>query len=194
MLDLIGRKYKEHIGPHLRNHGWIEMRSSYIAQNNEIVHELAMERCRFNTHDRKQFKLILKMYVATEVRKKFTLKDWNHFYTLVFRKYIGYLWSNKRYMYILSDIEDWEKVFVQLKKHLSEYVFPLTRSLDSLDKLVTYLKGEHQRLGMNFFSYTLAIALARYGRLEESKAFFLESMGDVDVIEKTARNFGISLD
>ena len=52
---------------------------------------------------------------------------------------------------------------------------------------------ENKRLGANFFSAPLAIALARLGRTEESRKYFLESLGDREILRQMASGYGITI-
>jgi hypothetical protein len=166
------------IGRQLRPHGFAKRRNRFAdASAPEVLKEIVLERFRWNTPGSRKFALTLNVSLAG---------------TLVLTKNVGFLWGDESYLFTVPDAS-LEPLFDELRLHVERDVVPFCRRCDSVDAVVAVLNELNARLGYPFFSATLAVALARLGRLDEARPYFAEMQGDPESIRTFARTFGITL-
>lgn len=181
------------VGDILKPFGLVKRGKAFISDTkSEVVTQIVTQRSRFNSPMWKRFALFLLIDVADRDATRFTRGQEAH-YTPVFNKNIGYLWGDEAFMYTVPDVVPSSELAAQLRKHLVDHVMPLIRRCSSVEGLMSVVDAENRRLGANFFSMSLAIALARRGRMEDSRRYFQESLGDPELVRQAARGFGITL-
>lgn len=160
----------------------------------EVLKRMEIEGYRWNTAFEKKFQIILSIDLCRPgTRKTSVRRSADHCFP-VFRKNAGYLWGKETFLYVLRPPFRLEQPASELRHDIGHYMLPFFEKCDSIDGVIRTLREENKKLGRNFFSAALAVALARLGRVGESREFFLESMGDPEMIRKAARAYGINLD
>jgi hypothetical protein len=158
-----------------------------------VLKSIQLEKFRWNTAFERKFALKLRIDLADRDDADPSARDWSEHSTPVLVKNAGYLWNDENFLFRVPDSWPCASFSSTLRRHIREDVLPFFQRCSSFDAVVGDLKQENARLGANVFSTTLAIALARRGRLEESREFFLESPGDPAAIRAVASRYGIDL-
>lgn len=159
--------------------------------NPEVLKKIEIENYRWNTPIQKKFQLTVGIDLC---KAEDQARDSTADCFPVFRKNSGYLWGDETFLYELSPELPSQQIASELRHHLQNYVLPFFQKCDSVDGVINALHDENKKLGRNFFSAALAVALARLGRKQESKAFFRESIGDPEIIRLAAQAHGVDLD
>jgi hypothetical protein len=183
------------LGRLLKPYGFAKAGLSFIDKHNEeVVREVRIEKFRWNTPGHQRFQLKLSLYLATGNSGEFTFKGQDAHYSLVFQESAGYLWGEEAFLYLVPETLPDEAFFAELRLHVTHYIVPFLQQCTSIDAVIDVLEQENRKQGQNFFSATLAVALARLGRKEESRKHFRQCLGDLDSIRKFAELYGIHLD
>lgn len=183
------------LGRLLMPHGFKKSSLGFIdIQKEGIVRQLKVQKFLWNVPGQQRFQLILSLYLATGDSGEFTFKGRDDHYSLVFQKNSGYFWGEETYLYEAPQLMPDETFFGKFDIHFTRYIFPFLKRCTSIDDVIAVLEGENRKLGRNFFSLMLAIALARLGRKAESRKHFLEALGDQELIWQIAAVHGINLD
>lgn len=194
MAKRLNTFFRTEVADMLKTEGFIHRGNSFLKETPPLVFELTLEKHRWNIGESIQFWIALKIYMSKEDAPRFTLNNWISNFSLIFAKRIGYLWGEEHYMYSFPADNYTKALNTQVQKNFDQYLFPLLHRISTLNDLMNYLDLENQKLGFNFFSFTLAIGLARIGKLEMAKKYFQQSIGDKMLIKKTAANFNIKLE
>ena len=111
----------------------------------------------------------------------------------LFKKRLGYLWNDDNHMYQLTNDINQQALAQRMKTDVIQYLMPLFERINNLDDIIKFLLEENQKLEMNYYSLTIAIVLAKAGRIKESRKFLLESSAPQEIVQKTAKIYGIDL-
>jgi len=196
MTKIVSNFFKNEVADMLKKEGFSRRGNSLIKESSTLVFEITLEKYRWNTPGSTQFWILLKIYLGKEDAPRFTLTKWLQDYSLVFSKRLGYLWGAEDYKYTYNSFYDLDALKIQIKNDFDKYLFPFLNTVNTQAGLIEYLDSENQKLGYNFFSFTLAIGLARMGQTgqtETAEKYFKESAGDKAFIKKTALTYGIDL-
>jgi hypothetical protein len=159
----------------------------------DVRKQITIERSRWNTPVWRRFALVVSIYLPDSDDAGPAPKDWKDHSTPVFHKNAGYLWGDEAHLCDVPDVVPSDELAAELRAHLTGHVLPFLQRCSSLDALLGVLDGENKRLGENFFSIALALALARMGRTEQSRKYFKESLGDPEDIRQMALHHGITI-
>lgn len=164
----------------------------------EFVRDVRIEKYRWNTPAgmgfAPQFSLMLSLYLAAGERGNHRFGKPPGTYSIVMQKNAGYLWGKENFLYSLPELASMDTLLAELAQHLDTYVLPFMAGCTSIDAIVASLEAENARLRENIFSTSLAMALARLGRLDASRRHFESSIGDRASIVQMARHYGIELE
>lgn len=193
-MTYIWKQITDELGKLLKPHGFIKSGLGFISrQNEEVVRHVKIEKFRWNVPGHEKFQLLLSLYLATSPSGEFTFKGQDARYSLVFQKNAGYLWGEESFLYLVPEPPSNEVFFSELRFHVMHYVVPFLESCTSINAVIDVLERENWKLGQSFFSAALAVALARLGRLDESRRHFQQSLGDPESIRKLAGLYGVRL-
>lgn len=162
-------------------------------RNPEVVRTITVSKFRWNTPGDYRFQLVVSIYLATGDTGEFTFARCTGRYSIVFERSTGYLLDDEELLYRVPEPLPSEAFRERLRTDLEQRVLPFLESCDSIDSTVRVLDAEGRRSGQSLFSMQLAIALARLGRLEESRSFFLRTKGDPAIVRQVAAQYGIRL-
>lgn len=162
-------------------------------RNPEVVRTITVSKFRWNTPGDYRFQLVVSIYLATGDTGEFTFARCPGHYSIVFERSAGYLLDDEELLYRVPEPLPSEAFRERLRTDLEQRVLPFLESCDSIDSTVRVLDAEGRRSGQSLFSMQLAIALARLGRLEESRSFFLRTKGDPAIVRQVAAQYGIRL-
>jgi len=173
--------------------GFVRRGKPFVDQRaRPVVKEIAVERSRWNVPGRRRFALLLTISVGDREARDYFAPDRDARYTPVFRKRTGYLRGEEALEFTVPE-DGLEPLFAALDRHLEEDVLPFCRRIDSVEALIAVLEAENARLGEPFFSATLAVALARLGRLDEARKYFAEMQGVPENVRTFAARYGVQL-
>jgi hypothetical protein len=159
----------------------------------DVIHTIAVGKYRWNTPERQRFQLDLAVYLATGRAGEFTFKGRDSHFSLVFTKNVGYFWGEENHLFDVPNT-DVQSLFVELRRRIANDVLPFVRRCTSIETVIDSLDQENRKQGRNIFSISLAIALARLGRIEESRKYFLQSIGNRETLAQMAQQYGVILD
>lgn len=159
----------------------------------DVIRQVSIEKFRWNLPDRQQFNLILSLHLATGKEGEFSFKGHTAGYSLVFRKGLGYFLGDETSLFLLPNTLSDQVPITDLHRHVTNFLLPVLERCISRDAVIDFVEEENQKTGGHFFSAGLAIALARLGRIEESKRHFRQCPGDPATIAQMAERYGIDL-
>ncbi len=164
--------------------GMVQNRNAFTYQSvPEVVSRIRIERARFNPPGFERFSLNLEIDVADLEATKFTTVVGNN---------IGTLWGEPGVEYMLPASVPSTELADRLRADLEQHVLPVIQRCTNIDAVIPVVDTVNHHLGRNALSMTLAMALARAGRLDESRTYFQQSLGDPEVVKKIASAFGVT--
>jgi hypothetical protein len=186
---------KEQIEPLFLKNSFSRNGDLFFKAEEGMVKVIDLEFFRFNTQNAFFYWLNFHMYCGDfQFEKKVTKKLLLTKGTPVFSERLGWLWNDEKHMYQINSITNQLELGVKMKQDLNQWLFPFFEKIKSMDDTIQFLLEQNKKLGVNQYSYILAIVLAKAGKKVESKKMLLESMVSQEIIEKTARFYGIELD
>ena len=184
---------KNQISPFLKSFGFEPKKNQFIKHSNDIVQIIEIKKSRWNTSLMAKFSLQIKIYVGNYINnQKLTSTILFKNGMLIFSKPLGYLIDNESYSYQI-DISTIMELESQIQNDITNILFPFLKNLKTIEDIILMITSENEKIGYNFFSLGLAISLAKIGRTKESKKFFEESIGDRDILRRTAKKYNIDL-
>lgn len=182
------------IAPLFQKNAFTGKGDSFFKVEPEIVKFVELEYFRFNTSGVffYWFNFYL-FYGDFNAVKRINLKLLLTRGTCVLKKRIGYLWDEEQHMYQISSMTDPNELAGRMKGDIANRLLPFYETFHNLDDVLKFLLNKNQQRGNNEYSFTMAILLAKTGKKEESKKFLLESTAPREIIEKTAKVYGIDL-
>ncbi len=182
------------LGRLLKPYGFLKSGLGFInGHNKEVVRQISIEKFRWNTPAQQRFQLMLSLYLSTGDAGEFTFKGREARYSLVFSKSSGYFWDDEAFLYLVPGTLPDETFFAELQLHVDRDLIPVLQRCTGVHATIAFLEQENQKQGRNIFSSSLAVALARLGRKEESRRHFRQSLGDPEAIRRLAEHYGVSL-
>jgi hypothetical protein len=186
---------KDHIEPLFQENSFFRAGDLFFKVEPGMVKVVDWEFFRFNTQVAFFYWFNLTMYcgnfqIETNVTKKLLLTQG----TPVFSEPLGWLWNDANHMYQITDATNQLELAEAMKRDLNHSLFPFWEKIRSMDDTIQFLLEQNKQLGVNQYSYILGIALAKAGKKAASRQLLLESPVSREIIEKTARAYGIELD
>ena len=179
----------------LRGHGFKRSGLRFTdVRDGGVVRQVSLLKFRWNVPGHQRFQIMLSLYLATGDQGEFTFGPSPRRYSLVFEKSSGYLRGDENFLYVVPPSLPDSSFLAQLRRDLTDDILPFLDCCTTTDMVIATLEQENQKVGRNIFSITLAVALARLGRIEESRLHFRKSVGDREAIRSLAGQYGISLD
>jgi hypothetical protein len=190
----VGKQVAGELNTLLGSHGFRRSGLKFVeSRNPEVVRTITISKFRFNTPGDYRFQLIASIYLATGEQGEFTFAGRAGRYSIVFERSAGYLLGDEALLYRVPESMPSEEFRERLRTDLEQRVLPFLASCDGIDSTVRVLDAEGRKSAQSPYSMQLAIALARLGRLEESRSFFLRTQGDQTIVRQVAAQYGITL-
>lgn len=190
----VGKQVAGELNALLGPHGFRRSGLKFVnSRNAEAVRTITISKFRWNTPGDYRFQLIVSIYLATGDTGEFTFGGCAGRYSIVFERSAGHLLGDEALLYRAPEALPSEAFRERLKTDLEQRVLPFLASCDSIDSTVRVLDAEGRKSAQSLYSMQLAIALARLGRMEESRSFFLRTQGDPTIVRQVAAQYGITL-
>lgn len=185
---------KDDIAPLLKESSYTTKGTSFYKIEQDIVKYIDLEYFRWNSPQSLSFWFNIYLFYGdftktTKIDRNTLFKEGAN---LFFRR-IGYLWSEENHMYQISNEISPNELSKQMQSDITDNLLPFFEEMSSLDSIISYLREENKKIGTNFYSLAIAIALAKAGRKEESRQYFQESPGIKEALIKTAAFYGIDI-
>ncbi|HVE86160.1 MAG TPA: DUF4304 domain-containing protein, partial [Myxococcales bacterium] len=195
LLDAV---LKQDVAPLLAAHGFQGRGRTFFRVDGELTQLLEVELGRFSTALSLSFWLNVEVFLgALRGEKKLTRE------LLLTRAYsawlgrMGALWGNENEAYTLSGEADAAAAGARIQGDLVRHVLPFLDRLRGPDDLVVFLEEQFRKTGDQRYPFAIANVLARTGRKEESKPYFLQVLGTDpaanDALRRTARALGVEI-
>ncbi|MCP4132391.1 MAG: DUF4304 domain-containing protein [bacterium] len=191
LIDII----QNEIAPLLRDNSFAQKGNTFFRVHGDLVKFIDLEYLRWNSASSLRFWFTASLFVGDfSNEKNIDFKALLRNGDSVFCKRCGSFWGDDRHMYRLSHSSDRDSLASEITGHLRQYILPFYNKFSSFDDILSFFSNENRNSGSNEYSFLLAVILAKKGRMEESKRFFLESPGDREAIKNSALIHGINLD
>jgi hypothetical protein len=190
----VWKQIASELGSSLEPRGFRRSRLTFIdEQHPEVIRTIAIVKFRWNVPGQQRFQLVLSLYLATGQAGEFTFTGRQARYSLVFQKNVGYLWGDEAFLFLIPDVLPDETFSTQLRGVVEGRILTFLEGCTSIDGVVQALDEEDSKTGRNLFATQLGIALARLGRMEESRQHFLRAPGATESVRQLAVQYGVKL-
>jgi len=159
----------------------------------EVIRAVTVSKFRWNMPGDFRFQLIVSVYLATGDTGEFDFPGCAGRYSIVFERSTGDFVGDESLLYRVPAQLPLEELDERLRANLESRVLPFLDSCSSIDATIGALDKYGNTTGHRLFSMQLAIALARLGRVEESRILFLRTPGDESVVRQVAATYGITI-
>lgn len=183
------------IAPLLASAGFSKQGKTFVRVDGRIAKLLKVEASRFNTAHSFSFGLLLQMLEGDlpsgEKTTESTLRTQaNAFYS----RPIAALWAQPGELYSFTTEMSAMTLGPRIRDDLLRYVLPFCARFVTVDDALALLKEKNRETASTQYSLVIATILARAGKKDESRAYFLESLTPRNVMRKIAAFYGVDID
>lgn len=165
--------------------------------NQDVVQTLRLVKYRWNAPGQNRFELMISLYVATGEAGEFS---WPgppgrpQRFSIVTEVNVGRLWGDDAYLYSASAEPPDPELSRLLLTHFDQYIAPFLNACRTLDGILRTLSSLREPAGLNPYALSVAVVLARLGRLDESREYFRQVPGDRILVRQMAATHGVHLE
>ena len=180
--------------PLLQAHGFRRTGQAYIRTDAEVAQMLELETSRFSSAESLSFWINAQLFLgdlrAERALSRDVLRVKAH---SVWLRRTGALWGRENDAYTFASGADFSAVTERLVADLAGRVLPFLQHLRTAADVLTYLQEQDRVSGDARSAFALAGALARAGRIDDSRLVFERCRGDDAAANEALRKFALSL-
>ncbi len=195
--ETLYKMIKEEIKPLFIDHSFMPLGRKNLAfykNENGIVKYCDLQSVERTNPRSLYFRFNIRLYLGNrENGAKMSKKYLGSNCLCMYHKQFGTMWGKDNFTYRIDQNINLPRLTEQVKNDLAVYTLPFFNKIKNLDDVVGMLAAENNRLGNKRHSYNIAVILAKLGRKEESRNYFLESEGRPAAVSKNADTYGVEL-